>query len=149
MATTPRISASHLGDASANAARLPAPARAAVEDLLAQLDHELPSRIERFYVVGSTYAGAFREGRSDVDFVAILAGELEAFASEWRPLIEKALAFRRGAPASPPYRRHPGVRRRAVAAFVAHVIESANRLTSNGGLPRRHRPAPDTSARAG
>lgn len=291
--------------------------RTAVEDLLARLDRELPGQIKGFYVVGSTCLGAFRDGRSDVDFVAILTGELdadeadrlraihrrlwllvlardgarrrrwplvcngsyltaedlsrsplevtpqaghvsgrfgvaqpgfdvnpvtwrtlarsgiavrgpepemlrirtdaaeleawivgnlngywrhwvnrarqrgpatlralprrftawgvlgaprlhytlvtgaiaskedagdyalEAFAPSWRPLIEEALAFWRGAPASPPYRRHPELRRRAVAAFVAHVIESANRLPSSGDLARRHGPGPDTPTRAG
>jgi Domain of unknown function (DUF4111) len=326
MPTTPRASGSHLCGPSASTAALPAPVQATVEDLLARLDRELPGRIEGFYVVGSTCLGAFRDGRSDVDFVAVLAGELEAsearqlraihrrlwlsaiardgalrrrwplvcngsyltpqdlsrsplevtpqaghvsgrfgvaqrgfdvnpvtwhtlarrgiavrgpepeslhirtdaaelrtwtvenlngywrrwanrarrpgpamlralprtgaatphtrrftawgvlgsarlhytlltgeiaskedagyyaleaFAPSWRPLIEEALGFWRGARASPPYRWHPDLRRQAVVAFVAHVIESANRLPSSGALPRRHGPAPDTPARAG
>jgi aminoglycoside adenylyltransferase-like protein len=53
---------------------LPEAARAAVDDLLAGLDDQLPGRIEGFYVVGSTCLGAFRAERSDVDFVAIVAG---------------------------------------------------------------------------
>lgn len=73
---------------------------------------------------------------------------LETFDPEWRPLIEEALAFWRGAPASPPYRRRPDLRRRATAAFVAHVIESANQLPSTGAGPNRREP-PDSSARAG
>jgi len=52
--------------------RLPSPARAAVEDLLGRLDHAVPGRVEGFYVVGSACLGAFRPGRSDVDFVAIV-----------------------------------------------------------------------------
>ena len=52
--------------------RLPAPATKVAEDLLARLDHALPGRMERFYLVGSACMGAFRLGRSDVDFVAIV-----------------------------------------------------------------------------
>lgn len=58
------------------AAELPAPARAAVDDLLMGLDRALPGRVEGFYVVGSACLGAFRYGRSDVDFVAIVDGPL-------------------------------------------------------------------------
>lgn len=67
---------------------------------------------------------------------------LEAFGPGWRPLIEEALAFWRGAPAVAPYRRRPDLRRRATAEFVAHVIDSANRLPSGGAAPRRGRPPP-------
>jgi hypothetical protein len=49
--------------------------RNAAEDLLARLDRVVPGRIEGFYVVGSASMGAFRLGRSDVDFVAIGDGE--------------------------------------------------------------------------
>lgn len=52
---------------------LPDAARAAVDDLLAGLDHQLPARIEGCYVVGSTCLSAFRADRSDVDFVAVVA----------------------------------------------------------------------------
>jgi Domain of unknown function (DUF4111) len=55
---------------------LPALARETVDDLLARLDRAVPGRIEGFYVVGSACMGAFRVGRSDLDFVAIVAGEL-------------------------------------------------------------------------
>jgi Domain of unknown function (DUF4111) len=76
---------------------------------------------------------------------------LEAFAPEWRPLIDEALAFWRGTPPTAPYRRRPDLRRRAAAAFVVHVIESANRLAlpSSGAIPRRNESPPDTPARAG
>ncbi len=57
--------------------RLPAPVEARVDDLLARLDRALPGRVEGFYVVGSVCLGAFREGRSDIDFVAVLAGRLD------------------------------------------------------------------------
>jgi hypothetical protein len=50
-----------------------------VDDLLVRLDRALPGRIDGFYVVGSVCLGAFRLGRSDVDFVATVAdGELDA-----------------------------------------------------------------------
>jgi Domain of unknown function (DUF4111) len=55
---------------------LPAVARETAHDLLARLDRAVPGRIEGFYVVGSACMGAFRAGRSDLDFVAIVAGEL-------------------------------------------------------------------------
>ncbi|HEY4829446.1 MAG TPA: aminoglycoside adenylyltransferase domain-containing protein [Solirubrobacteraceae bacterium] len=73
---------------------------------------------------------------------------LETFAPEWREVIEEALAFWRGGPAVAPFRLRPDVRRRAAAAFVAHVIESANRLPSTGAPPQRQRPAPGTAPRA-
>jgi Nucleotidyltransferase domain len=52
--------------------------QAVVEDLLARLDRALPGRVAGFYVVGSACMGAFRPGRSDIDFVAVLDGELTA-----------------------------------------------------------------------
>jgi predicted nucleotidyltransferase len=61
-----------LGHTAAVLAELP---RDAAEDLLARLDRVVPGRIEGFYVVGSASMGAFRPGRSDVDFVAIVDGD--------------------------------------------------------------------------
>jgi len=55
---------------------LPAPVSRLVEELLAGLDRALPGRIEGLYVVGSASMGAFRLGRSDVDFVAIVDRDL-------------------------------------------------------------------------
>jgi Domain of unknown function (DUF4111) len=55
---------------------LPATVAERVDDLLARLDRALPGRIEGFYVVGSACLGAFRLGRSDIDFVAIVDGPL-------------------------------------------------------------------------
>lgn len=55
---------------------LPELARGAVNDLLGRLDRVVPDRIEGFYVVGSASMGAFRAGRSDVDFVATVNGAL-------------------------------------------------------------------------
>jgi hypothetical protein len=57
--------------------RLPPPVAERVDDLLARLDRGLPGRVEGFYVVGSVCLGAFREGRSDIDFVAIVEGRLD------------------------------------------------------------------------
>jgi hypothetical protein len=84
---------------------LPGAARAAVDDLLAGLDRELPGRIEGFYVVGSTCLGAFRADRSDVDFVAIVAGaalddaELRRLRAlhlgRWRAALARDVALRR------------------------------------------------------
>jgi Domain of unknown function (DUF4111) len=51
--------------------------REAVDDLLSRLDRALPGRVEGFYVVGSACTGAFRPGRSDIDFVGIVAGPLD------------------------------------------------------------------------
>jgi Domain of unknown function (DUF4111) len=53
-------------------------ARDTAEDLLARLDRALPGRVEGFYVVGSVCTGAFRAGRSDVDFVAIADRDLSS-----------------------------------------------------------------------
>jgi hypothetical protein len=317
MTTTPRTTDSHPQPPGDEAGGLPAAVRDAVEDLLARLDRGLPGRIEGFYVVGSACLGAFRPDRSDVDFVAIADGRLdarelrrlraihlsawgaalardvalrrrwplscngsyitvedlsrsplqvtplaghvaghfgidrpgfdvnpvtwhtlarhgiairgpeparldiradadelgawtldnlngywrrwvdrarrpgpatlralprrftawgvlgvprlhytlttgeivtkeqagayalEAFDAGWRPLVQEALAFWRGGPSAPPFRRRPDVRRRATVAFVAHVIDSANRLPSAGAIPRRDPPTPDPPDRAG
>jgi len=43
---------------------------------LRQVDLAIPGAIEGFYVVGSTALGAFRPGRSDVDFVAVVGDRL-------------------------------------------------------------------------
>lgn len=40
-------------------------------------DRLLPGRITGFYLVGSAALGAFRPGRSDIDFVAVLDGPLD------------------------------------------------------------------------
>jgi hypothetical protein len=52
---------------------------------------------------------------------------LEAFGPTFRPVIEEALAFWHGEPPTARYRLRPELRRRAAAAFVEHVIDSANR----------------------
>lgn len=53
---------------------LPPHVAKAVGHYLAAADRLLPERIWAFYVVGSTALGAFRPGRSDIDFVAVVDG---------------------------------------------------------------------------
>lgn len=54
---------------------------------------------------------------------------LDVFDPRWRPLIEDALAWWRGAPAAaPPYRGSSARRRRDAAEFVLYVIDSGNAL---------------------
>ena len=66
-----------LGAVGHTASVLPELARNAAEDLLARVDRVVPGGVESFYVVGSACMGAFRPGRSDVDFVAIVDRDLE------------------------------------------------------------------------
>lgn len=47
-------------------------ARGIAAQYLALADRVLPRRIVGFYLVGSTALGAYRDGRSDVDFIAVL-----------------------------------------------------------------------------
>ncbi len=47
-----------------------------VSRCLRRIDLAVPGRIEGFYVVGSAALGAFRPGRSDVDFVAVVGDSL-------------------------------------------------------------------------
>jgi len=47
------------------------------------------------------------------------------FGERWQPIIDDALAFRRGRPALAPYRRHPRRRVDDAAAFVGRVIDAA------------------------
>ncbi|MEW9533867.1 aminoglycoside adenylyltransferase domain-containing protein [Microbispora sp. NPDC049125] len=50
----------------------------AVARYLTVADRMLPGRICGFHVVGSAALGAFRPGRSDIDFVAVTDGDLDA-----------------------------------------------------------------------
>ncbi len=81
---------------------LPAAARRVVDDLLARLERAVPGRIEGLYVVGSACMGAFRLGRSDLDFVALVSGELgreeltrmrAAHLGQWRSSLIRDLAL--------------------------------------------------------
>lgn len=53
---------------------LPAAAQGTLDAFIARLDRALPGRVEGFYLVGSAAFGAFRPGRSDLDFVAVMPG---------------------------------------------------------------------------
>ena len=45
-----------------------------VRNYLDQFDRLIPGKLEGFYLVGSVALGAFRPGRSDIDFVAVTSG---------------------------------------------------------------------------
>ena len=74
MCLTDAVTGRRSGEIDHTAAVLPELARDAVDDLLVRLDRVVPHRIEGFYVVDSAGMGAFRAGRSDVDFVALVNG---------------------------------------------------------------------------
>ena len=57
---------------------IPEPAATVIRRFVARLDGALPGVIDGFYVVGSIALGAFRPGRSDIDFVATLPRPLAA-----------------------------------------------------------------------
>jgi len=48
-----------------------------VDEFLRMLDEVLPGQVSGFYLVGSIALGAFRPGRSDIDFIALMEGELD------------------------------------------------------------------------
>jgi Domain of unknown function (DUF4111)/Nucleotidyltransferase domain len=56
---------------------LPPTVSRAVERYLSQIDQLLPGVVTGFYIVGSVALGAYREGRSDIDFVAVIRGGLD------------------------------------------------------------------------
>jgi Domain of unknown function (DUF4111) len=64
--------------------------------LLADLDRFLPGCIEGFYIIGSSALHAFRNGRSDIDFVAIV-GRNFSDDEHCRLRIVHALSYRRTA----------------------------------------------------
>ena len=47
-----------------------------VERYLGLVDRLLPGRVTGFYLVGSVALGTYRPGRSDIDFVAVIDGDL-------------------------------------------------------------------------
>jgi hypothetical protein len=55
---------------------LPPVVERSIERYLSHVDRLLPGRVTGFYVVGSTALGAYRERRSDIDFVAVVDGDL-------------------------------------------------------------------------
>jgi len=119
------------------------PALNVAEDLLARVDRVAPGWIEGFYLVGSASLGAFRPGKSQIDFVAVVTGELSAdqlvrlrtvhlgqwltalardVALEWRwPLVCNGIYLRRGDLALPSREVTP------VAGHVAGRFRAAER----------------------
>jgi hypothetical protein len=59
---------------------LPPMVERSVGRYLSHVDRLLPGRVTGFYVVGSTALGAYRERRSDIDFVAVVDGDLDPAA---------------------------------------------------------------------
>jgi Nucleotidyltransferase domain/Aminoglycoside adenylyltransferase, C-terminal domain len=57
---------------------LPALVERSTRRYLADVDRLLPGAVIGFYVVGSVALGAYRERRSDIDFVAVVDGDLDA-----------------------------------------------------------------------
>ena len=58
-----------------------APAVSAItRELIGLLDAVLPGQLEAFYLVGSAAQGDYQDGRSDVDFVAVLAEPMDLAA---------------------------------------------------------------------
>jgi predicted nucleotidyltransferase len=49
----------------------------ALKEFLHRVDRAIPGRVEGFYIVGSACMGAFRPGRSDIDFVAVVERALQ------------------------------------------------------------------------
>jgi Domain of unknown function (DUF4111)/Nucleotidyltransferase domain len=58
--------------------QLPHQAQETVEAFLEAIDAEAPALIEGLYLVGSVALGDFRPHHSDVDFVAVTAGQLDS-----------------------------------------------------------------------
>ncbi len=102
---------------------LPAPAARVVRRYLDSLDRAVPGLLDGFYLVGSLALGAFRPGRSDIDFVATCSrapspaelaslktvhrrsyaeGLVNAGASMSWPLVCNGVFVRRAALALPP-----------------------------------------------
>jgi hypothetical protein len=67
-------------------ADVPADVRRTVDRYLGVADRLLPDRITGFYLVGSVALGAYRPGRSDIDFVAVLDGDGHLSATDLRRL---------------------------------------------------------------
>ena len=58
-----------------------APAVSAItQRLIGLLDEALPGQLEAFYLVGSVAQGDYRDGQSDVDFIAVLAEPMDLVA---------------------------------------------------------------------
>lgn len=55
---------------------LPASVAGSIQRYLRQIDRLLPGSVTGLYVVGSVALGGYRERRSDIDFVAVVEGDL-------------------------------------------------------------------------
>ncbi|MFI6498460.1 aminoglycoside adenylyltransferase domain-containing protein [Nonomuraea typhae] len=69
---------------------LPDDVARAVSRYLSVADRLLPRRISGFYVVGSVALGAWQAGRSDIDFVAVVDGDLSERDLRLLALLHKA-----------------------------------------------------------
>jgi Domain of unknown function (DUF4111)/Nucleotidyltransferase domain len=67
-------------------ADVPADVRRTVDRYLGVADRLLADRITGFYLVGSVALDAYRPGRSDIDFVAVLDGDGDLSAADLRRL---------------------------------------------------------------
>lgn len=70
-----------------------------VDRYLAVADRLLPGRLCGLYLVGSTALGAYRPGRSDIDFVAVVDGGLSPAELRRLRLVQLASGIRTAAPA--------------------------------------------------
>jgi hypothetical protein len=77
---------------------LPEAADAAVRRYLRVADRLLPGRVTGFYLVGSVALGGFRPAHSDIDFVAVVDGDLSARELRRLRLVHLATAARTAAP---------------------------------------------------
>lgn len=59
---------------------LPGPVASVCQSLLAALDQALPGQLDAFYVVGSVALGDYRDGQSDLDFMAVLSATTDSAA---------------------------------------------------------------------
>lgn len=82
-------------------ADVPADVRRTVKGYLDVADRLLPGRISGFYLVGSVALGAYRPGRSDIDFVAVVDGDGELSPADLRRLrlVQVASGLRTAPPA--------------------------------------------------
>jgi nucleotidyltransferase-like protein len=79
-------------------AALPEAADAAVRRYLRVADRLLPGRVTGFYLVGSVALGGFRPDHSDIDFVAVVDGDLSTRELRRLRLVHLATAARNAAP---------------------------------------------------
>ena len=82
-------------------ADVPTGVRRTVEGYLEVADRLLPGRVTGFYLVGSVALGAYRPGRSDIDFVAAVDGDGDLSPADLRRLrlVQVASGLRTAPPA--------------------------------------------------